>query len=128
MTGASAVLPPACGLRGWPTAGAAGYALAQGERTSGRAAGGHKGTDAGGGKGRLNFLYSTLFLAVRGNIATRSMSGPPFAFQLHCSKVWCRATQAGRHGKKVSKVVEGKVLPLGRSLLTRIIHQPLKST
>jgi hypothetical protein len=25
--------------------------------------------------------------------------------------------QAGRHGKKVSKVVEGKILPLDRSLL-----------
>ena len=32
--------------------GAGGYALAQGERTSGRAAGGHGGTDAVGGKGR----------------------------------------------------------------------------
>ena len=34
----------------------------------------------------------TLLLAVRGNIATRSMSGPPFALQLHCTTVWCGAT------------------------------------
>src|SRR5215831_13401251 len=34
----------------------------------------------------------TLLLAVRGNIATRSMSGPPFALQRHRSTVWCRAT------------------------------------
>src|SRR5438128_12316463 len=34
----------------------------------------------------------TLLLAVRGNIATRSMSGPPFALQLHRSTVWCGAT------------------------------------
>src|SRR5215468_9021060 len=33
----------------------------------------------------------TLLLAVRGNIATRSMSGPLFALQLHRSTVWCRA-------------------------------------
>src|SRR5215471_3832839 len=36
----------------------------------------------------------TLLLAVRGNIATRSMSGPPFALQLHRITVWCGATQA----------------------------------
>jgi hypothetical protein len=35
----------------------------------------------------------TLLLAVRGNIATRSMSGPPFALQLHRTTVWCRATK-----------------------------------
>src|SRR5215470_3134084 len=34
----------------------------------------------------------TLLLAVRGNMATRSMSGPPFAFQLHHTTVWCGAT------------------------------------
>src|SRR4029434_10148320 len=34
----------------------------------------------------------TLLLAVRGNIATRSMPGPPFALQLHRTTVWCRAT------------------------------------
>src|SRR5215218_5437491 len=33
----------------------------------------------------------TLLLAVRGNIATRSMSGPPFALQRHRTTVWCRA-------------------------------------
>src|SRR4029450_1779147 len=32
----------------------------------------------------------TLLLAMRGNIVTRSMSGPPFALQLHCTTVWCR--------------------------------------
>ena len=47
------VLEPAAGSRG-----RGGYGLAQGARTSGRAAGGHGGTDAGGGKGRLIFLYS----------------------------------------------------------------------
>src|SRR5205085_2979002 len=34
----------------------------------------------------------TLLLAVRGNIATRSMSGPPFAVQLHRTTVWWGAT------------------------------------
>src|SRR5437667_6921073 len=34
----------------------------------------------------------TLLLAVRGNIATRSMSGPPFALQGHLTTVTCRAT------------------------------------
>src|ERR671914_357611 len=34
----------------------------------------------------------TLLLAMRGNIATRSMSGPPFALQLHRTTVWCGAT------------------------------------
>src|SRR4029434_6217478 len=34
----------------------------------------------------------TLLLAMRGNIVTRSMSGPPFALQLHCTTVWCRGT------------------------------------
>src|SRR4029453_15433236 len=33
-----------------------------------------------------------LLLAVRGNIATRSMSGPPFSLQLHRTTVCCRAT------------------------------------
>src|SRR4029450_8095650 len=33
----------------------------------------------------------TLLLAMRGNIATRSMSGPPFALQRHHTTVWCRA-------------------------------------
>src|SRR6516165_8723397 len=36
----------------------------------------------------------TLLLAVRGNIATRSMSGPSFALQLHRTTVWCGATGA----------------------------------
>src|SRR5919201_5938556 len=34
----------------------------------------------------------TILLAVRGNIATRSMSGPLFSLQLHRTTVWCRAT------------------------------------
>jgi hypothetical protein len=38
--------------------GVEGYGNALGERTSGRTAGGTGGTDAVGGKGRLNFLYS----------------------------------------------------------------------
>src|SRR5215813_3486752 len=37
----------------------------------------------------------TLLLAVRGNIATRSMSGPSFALQLHCTTVNCGATAHG---------------------------------
>src|SRR2546421_12908050 len=36
----------------------------------------------------------TLLLAVRGHSATRSMSGPPFALQLHRTTVWCGATDA----------------------------------
>src|SRR5262245_10444690 len=40
----------------------------------------------------------TLLLAVRGNIATRSMSGPPFALQLHYTTIWCGATQFGESG------------------------------
>src|SRR5215471_19776517 len=48
----------------------------------------------------------TLLLAVRGNMATRSMSGPPFAFQLHHTTVWCGAT-VGRapdnNGRKVGR-------------------------
>src|SRR4029434_3700416 len=35
----------------------------------------------------------TLLLAVRGSMATRSMSGPPFALQLHCTTVWCGAIE-----------------------------------
>src|SRR5207245_10391587 len=34
----------------------------------------------------------TILLAMRGNIATRSMSGPLFALQLHRTTVWCGAT------------------------------------
>ena len=41
----------------------------------------------------------TLLLAVRGNIATRSMSGLPFALQLHRTTVWCGAT----NGRGVAK-------------------------
>jgi hypothetical protein len=33
-----------------------------------------------------------LLLAVCGSIATRSMSGPPFALQLHHTTIWCGAT------------------------------------
>src|SRR5215831_8389211 len=42
----------------------------------------------------------TLLLAVRGNMATRSMSGPPFAFQLHHTTVWCGATRLPKEGEK----------------------------
>src|SRR5919197_6112571 len=46
-----------------------------------------------GVKGQNTVVGSmTILLAVRGNIATRSMSGPPFALQLHRTTVWCRAT------------------------------------
>ena len=67
MTGASAVLQPASGRQGARPAarrgvrkvfgGAGGYGHALGEYTSGRAAGGTRGTDVVSGKGRLNFLY-----------------------------------------------------------------------
>src|SRR5438270_9090101 len=44
----------------------------------------------------------TLLLAVRGHIATRSMSGPPFALQLHRTTVWCGATPyAGIYRKRI---------------------------
>src|SRR5215831_9225110 len=43
-----------------------------------------------------------LLLAVRGNIATRSMSGPPFALQLHRTTVWCGATSASWSVENVS--------------------------
>src|SRR2546422_2864911 len=45
----------------------------------------------------------TLLLAVRGNIATRSMSGPPFALQLHCTTVWCGATTTRAQPKNALK-------------------------
>src|SRR3982750_3846088 len=43
----------------------------------------------------------TILLAMRGNIATRSMSGPPFALQLHCTTVWCGATAKFRSKKNL---------------------------
>src|SRR5215831_2248775 len=44
----------------------------------------------------------TLLLAVRGNIATRSMSGPPVALQLHRTTVWCGATVYRKLQKNLS--------------------------
>src|SRR5262245_38868505 len=41
----------------------------------------------------------TLLLALRGNIATKSMSGHPFALQLHRTTVWCGATGESAHGR-----------------------------
>src|SRR5262245_43214834 len=35
----------------------------------------------------------TLILVARGNIAARTMSGPPFAVQLHRTTIWCGATK-----------------------------------
>src|SRR5438105_14705604 len=43
----------------------------------------------------------TLLLALRGNIATRSMSGPLFALQLHRTTVWCGATGAQKRHEYV---------------------------
>src|SRR5215468_11321777 len=40
----------------------------------------------------------TLLLAMRGNIATRSMSGPPFALQRHRTTVWCSAIELSDPG------------------------------
>jgi hypothetical protein len=34
----------------------------------------------------------TLLLSVRGNLATRSRSGPPCSLQFHCTTLWCGAT------------------------------------
>jgi len=48
----------------------------------------------------------TLLLAVRGNIATRSMSGPPFALQLHHTTLWCGATYRDRVGQNVEMVYQ----------------------
>src|SRR4030095_4181836 len=45
----------------------------------------------------------TILLAVRGNIATRSMSGPPFSLQLHCTTVWCGATRGVAFGQNDPK-------------------------
>src|SRR5262245_31237312 len=47
----------------------------------------------------------TLLLAVRGTIATRSMSGPPFALQLHRTTVWCGAT-TGREADHLLAISE----------------------
>src|SRR5262249_4152532 len=47
----------------------------------------------------------TLLLAVRGNIATRSMSGPPVALQLHRTTVSCGATYyTGKDFKPAKRV------------------------
>src|SRR5215470_2086865 len=48
----------------------------------------------------------TLLLAVRGNIATRSMSGPSFALQLHCTTVNCGATErsVGKEKREFAEV------------------------
>src|SRR5262245_65215949 len=42
----------------------------------------------------------TLLLVVRGNMATRSMSGPPFGLQLHRTTVWCGATHDLARGQR----------------------------
>src|SRR5918911_2401244 len=42
-----------------------------------------------------------LLLAMRGNMATRSMSGPLFALQPHRTTVWCGATVIGRVANKL---------------------------
>src|SRR3954463_12099828 len=53
-----------------------------------------------------------ILLAMRGNIATRSMSGPPVALQLHRTTVWCGAT-------RVDPVPNDRVLePLVRANVT----------
>src|SRR5437588_11661727 len=62
----------------------------------------------------------TLLLAVRGNIATRSMSGPLFALQLHRTTVKCGATHAGHDGKNARYpewVVSPPVCATGLSLI-----------
>src|SRR4029453_17174706 len=65
----------------------------------------------------------TLLLAMRGNIVTRSMSGPPFALQLHCTTVWCRGTgQIGERDKAVKDPsITHKNIQLAKSL-DRGIH------
>src|SRR5215831_467525 len=51
----------------------------------------------------------TLLLALRGNIATRSMAGPPFALQLHRTTVWCGATWL--FGPSEKRELSIKVMP-----------------
>src|SRR5262245_26658511 len=55
----------------------------------------------------------TLLLAVRGNIATRSMSGPPFALQRHRSTVWCRATGVRGRRRELPGRRVGPAAPTG---------------
>src|SRR4029434_10553267 len=49
----------------------------------------------------------TLLLAMRGNIVTRSMSGPPFALQLHCTTVWCRGT--GEYSMDINELIGERI-------------------
>src|SRR5262245_29880350 len=71
----------------------------------------------------------TLLLAVRGNIATRSMSGPPFALQRHRSTVWCRATALPQRMRELRKITSLYLGPckLSKSLIVnfRLIHREL---
>src|SRR5215468_809823 len=62
-----------------------------------------------------------LLLAVRGNIATRSMSGPPCALQLHRTTVWCGATilPSDADNQRFQLLVDGRTawrLPLLRTI------------
>src|SRR4029453_14332874 len=67
----------------------------------------------------------TLLLAMRGNIVTRSMSGPPFALQLHCTTVWCRGTLCrGPDLMKKQCVVDSTQLQNRCLLRPRIFHLP----
>src|SRR5438132_1828530 len=50
----------------------------------------------------------TILLAMRGNIATRSMSGPLFALQLHRTTVWCGATGSPQLGRKLRLYSESR--------------------
>src|SRR5262245_30874987 len=52
----------------------------------------------------------TLLLAVRGHMATSSMSGPLLALQLHHTTVWCRATE-GMWATQISVLPSSPTVP-----------------
>src|SRR5262249_40254074 len=66
----------------------------------------------------------TLLLAMRGNIATRSMSGPPFALQRHRTTVWCRAIN-GRHRhikREIRALYKGKAPRKAKEIIGGLEH------
>src|SRR4029450_13634981 len=65
----------------------------------------------------------TLLLAMRGNMATRSMFSPPFSSQLHRTTVWCRATRTSRdhskHFNERTRMCYHQTPPLARVVAPR---------
>src|SRR5215510_3718202 len=66
----------------------------------------------------------TLLLAVRGNIATRSMSGPPFALQLHYTTIWCGATVWRKPGNIQTMAASFHRAAFPERLSTGILNPP----